>query len=170
MGLLFRWLIRCWPFLGSAPILLLGAAPAFAASLAVTSAVLVEKRVVLPDGNVRTDLVPAIAALPGDRIAVIVRYGNNGPVPLADLVIANPVPPGLVFRSAANAIGNTAAAMPELSVDGRGFGPLASLRVTLPDGSRRPARAEDVRVVRWRLSAPLPPRATGQLSFTAAIR
>jgi hypothetical protein len=102
--------------------------------------------------------------VPGDRLVVTLAYRNTGGQPLSDLVLANPVPRGLAYRAPA-----PGSAEPEVSVDGRSFGPLASLRVATAAGSRA-ATPDDVTHVRWRLARPLTAGAQGQFAFQAVLK
>lgn len=143
------------------------AAPAFAAAgpLVVTSKVLVERRTAAPDGTTRVALAKPTRVVPGDRVVFVLDYRNTGRQPIADIVLANPLPPAIAYR--APRAGSPA---PELSVDGRTFGPLASLMVPMPGGGARPARTDDVVAVRWRLSTPLAAGGQGELAFQAALK
>lgn len=143
------------------PLLLIAAAaaPAAAAPLTLETRILAERRVAAPDGTTRVALAPATRAGPGDPVVVEVRYRNTGRQPLGGVVIANPVPPGLAYRSP-----RTGPA-PELSVDGRSFGPLATLRV-----GGRAATLSDVTHVRWRLSDPVTAGGGGEFAFQAVVR
>lgn len=136
-----------------------------AAPLEVSSQVLVESRVAAADGTTRIDLVAPARVVPGDRVLFRLRYRNTGTQPIAGLVLANPVPAGMAYRAA-----GAGSPAPELSVDGRTFGTLAALRVAAPGGALRPATADDVTSVRWRLAAPVAAGAQGQLSFQAVLR
>jgi len=133
--------------------------------LEVTSQMLVERRVAATDGTTRVDLVAPGRVTPGDRVQFRIRYRNAGRQPLSDVVLANPVPSGLAYRGA-----GTGSPMPELSVDGRTFGPLAALRVTGGNRAQRPATLDDVVSVRWRLASPVAVGAQGQLTFQAVLR
>lgn len=147
-------------------VAVVAAAPAVAAGpLTVTTRMMVEKRIAAPDGSTRTTLVPATRAVPGDRIAVILAYRNTGSAPIDNLVLANPVPTNVAYRSRA-----AASPAPELSVDGKTFGSLADLRVKGPDGALRPAGAGDVTHVRWRLSSPIAAGQGGELAFQAVLK
>lgn len=142
------------------------AAPAIAAGpLTMTTRMMVEKRVAAPDGSTRTTLVPAARAVPGDRITVVLAYRNTGSAPIANLVLANPVPRNIAYRSPA-----AASPAPELSVDGKTFGSLADLSVKGTDGTLRPAGAGDVTHVRWRLSSPIAAGQGGELAFQAVLK
>lgn len=143
------------------------AAPAIAVAgpLQVTSSVMVEHRAAAADGTTRIALVTATKVLPGDRVVFVTRYANTGRQPIADLVLADPIPASIAYRAP-----NPGSPAPDLSVDGRNFGPLAGLRVALPAGGSRAATADDVTAVRWRLTAPLAPGAHGELAFRAILK
>jgi len=153
-------------FVGAAAALAALAVPALAAGpLTMTSRLLVERRVAAADGTVRTTMVPATRAVPGDRITVVVAYHNGGPAPIGDLVLANPVPRGVAYRGPA--AGSPA---PEVSVDGVRFGPLSELSVAVPGAAPRAAVADDVTHVRWRLASPVAAGRGGELAFQAVLQ
>lgn len=127
-----------------------------AGPLSVTTRMLVEQRSVAADGTTRVALVAPKHVVPGDRVVVVLAYRNTGTQPIADLVLASPVPRGTALRAAPGG---------ELSVDGRRFAALAGLSV----GSR-PAGLDDVTAVRWRLPRPLAPGGAGELSFQAVLK
>ena len=77
---------------------------------------------------------------------------------------------GRVLSSFFPACYNPTSAAPELSVDGKTYGPLASLRVATATGTTRAATADDVTHVRWRLARPITAGAQGQLAFEAVLR
>ena len=140
-------------------------APASTSPLQVASSVAVERPVAAADGTSRLVATPGRRARPGDRLVVTLAYRNAGSRPIADLVLADPVPPALAYRG-------TAAGSPEpdLSVDGQRFATLADLRVALPTGGSRAAGLDDVVAVRWRLPAALPPGGGGTLAFRAVLK
>lgn len=132
-------------------------APGMAASpigpLQLSTTMLVEKAVAARDGTVQTRLLAATRAVPGDRVVVVLAYRNTGARAIAGLVLADPVPAGVVFRGVA-----AGTPTPEVSIDGTRFAPLAASHVA------------EVRHVRWRLAASLAPGARGELSYRATIR
>lgn len=144
----------------------LGVAAPLAAQgpLTVTSTAMVEKKAAAADGSTRVDLVPARRVVPGDRVTFVVAYRNTGASALSDVAIVNPVPSAVAYRTAAN--GSPA---PEVSVDGRTFGPLAALRVAGPAGPRA-ATADDVTHLRWRLARPLTAGGEGRFAYTAILK
>lgn len=150
------------PLLAFATLL---AAAAPAGPLQVTSHLLVERHVAERDGTTRIVTAEGVRARPGDRLIVSLAYRNTGPEPIADLVLADPVPAELAYRAAA------AASPPaELSVDGHRFAPLDALTVALPGGGTRPAAAADVVAVRWRFARPLAPGGGGTVAFRAVLK
>ena len=111
-----------------------------ASPLELSTRMLVEQPFTAADGTVRTRLIAPTHAAPGDRVVVVLAYRNTGARAITGLVLADPVPAGIVFRGVA--AGTPA---PEVSVDGTSFTPLAAARIA------------EVRHVRWRLAAPLAP-------------
>ncbi|MET3825316.1 putative repeat protein (TIGR01451 family) [Sphingomonas sp. PvP055] len=145
---------------------LLCAAPALAAGpLQVEAKVLTEQKTRAADGTVRVALVPARRIVPGDRVTFVLAYRNTGAQPIGNVVLDNPVPKGIAYRAPA-----ATSAAPDLSVDGKTFGPLASLRVAAANGTTRAATPDDVTHVRWRLERPITAGAQGQLAFDAVLR
>lgn len=142
------------------------AAPAHAAGpLQVTTRLLVATRVAAADGTTRVVLAAPAKIVPGDRVTVVLGYRNTGNQPIADLVLANPVPRGMRYRAAV-----AGSPQPEVSIDGRRFGPLAALSTATAAGGTRPATAADVTAVRWRLPAPVAAGAGGELAFEAVLQ
>lgn len=144
------------------------AVPAIAATqspLEIASKIFVAERKLAADGTVHTALVPAKKAVPGDQVVFVLAYRNTGAAPLSNLVFNNPVPAGVAYRAPAE--GSPA---PELSVDGKTFGALASLRVPVAGGASRPAGANDVTHVRWRLNGALAAGGKGQFAFQAVLK
>lgn len=150
-------------------VLLLGgvlASPALAAGpLQVTAKVLTEQKTRAADGSVRVALVPARKVVPGDRVIFVLAYRNTGSQPIGNVVLDNPVPTAIAYRGPSQS-----SAAPEVSVDGKTYGPLAALRVRLADGATRAAAPDDVTHVRWRLSDTVAAGAQGQLSFQAILK
>ena len=152
-------------------LLMIAVAPAQASAgpadppLRLETRVLTEARTPAPDGTTQVALVAPRHVLPGDRMVVQVTYRNGSTQPLGGLVIANPVPPDLVYHASASG-----SPVPEVSVDGERFGTLESLRVALPEGGTRAARADDIRQVRWRVPGVLAAGAAGRLAFRATVK
>jgi uncharacterized repeat protein (TIGR01451 family) len=143
---------------------LVAAVPAVAGPVEIQANILAEKRASAADGTTRVSLIPAGRVTPGDRVVYQLAYRNNGMQAANALVIANPVPAAMQYVGPAD--GSPA---PELSVDGKTFGPLSVLKVR-EGGAVRPAVAADIRVVRWRLAQPVAPGAKGQVAFRAVLK
>lgn len=138
---------------------------AAAGPLQVTTAMMVEARSAAADGTTRVTLVKPVRVTPGDRVVFVLAWRNTGAQPLSNVVLANPVPRGIAYRAA-----SPGSPAPEVSVDGKLYGPLAGLRVRAPDGSVRAAGPNDVTSVRWRLAEPVAAGSQGQLAFQAVLK
>ncbi|QUT04890.1 hypothetical protein KFK14_17955 [Sphingobium phenoxybenzoativorans] len=143
----------------------LTAAPAFGAGLTVTNTVFAQQRSTAPDGTTRIALTPATRVTPGDRVVYQLAYRNGGAQPIEGLTLNNPLPDALAYRGPAQ--GSPA---PEVSVDGKTYGPLATLKVRGADGAWHAARPEDVTHVRWRIANALPAGAAGKVAFEAVLK
>jgi uncharacterized repeat protein (TIGR01451 family) len=135
-----------------------------AAPVTLTNRVMIEQRVLGPDGTVQVKRVPATRAVPGDWLVYTLDYRNTGDKPIENIVLDNPLPANIAYRAPAQ--GSLA---PEVSVDGRTFGPLSTLRVATADGTR-PATVADVTHVRWRVPGALPAGAVGAVAFQAVLK
>ena len=140
-------------------------ASAAAGPLQVTSSILVESRSAAADGTTRIALVKPSKVTPGDKVIFVLSYRNTGAQPLANVVLDNPLPRQIAYRSA-----NPGSPAPDVSVDGKTFGSLATLRVRSLDGSTRAAGPNDVTSVRWRLASPLAAGSQGQFAFQAVLK
>lgn len=136
-----------------------------AGPLEITSSMMVEQRSAAADGTTRVALVKPTRVSPGDRIVFVLAYRNVGSQPLSDVVLANPLPRAIAYRSA-----SPGSPAPEVSVDGKTYGALASLRVRALDGSARAAGPDDVTHVRWRLASPVAAGSQGQFAFQAVLK
>ncbi len=151
-------------FVALALIALAPAAAYAAGSVALKSSVFVERVATLPDGTAKVELRAADTVVPGDRLVFILTYRNETSRPVPDVVITNPVPAPVAFEGAA-------ASVAEVSVDGgRSWGTLGTLRIQIDDGRLRPATAFDVTHIRWAIGRPVPPGATGRLSFRGTVK
>ena len=102
---------------------------------------------------------------PGDKVIFVVSYRNTGKQPLGNVVLDNPLQRQVEYRSA-----NPGSPAPDVSVDGKTFGSLETLRVRSLDGSTRAASPNDVTSVRWRLASPLAAGSQGQFAFQAVLK
>lgn len=139
------------------------AAPAGPVNIVTT--VLAETRVAVANGTIQVKLVPAKRVVPGDHVVYQIQVTNSGAKPASGVVIANPVPASMQYAGPA-----TNSPAPEVSVDGKNFGQLATLRIATADGRVRPATTADVRMVRWRLAQPVPAGGAQQVAFRALLK
>lgn len=114
-------------------------------------------------GNKTTELVEPNTIVPGDRLVFGTDYSNSGDEPVKNFVVTNKLPKPVRLASDADADLT-------VSVDGgETWGTLASLSVTLEDGSTRSAQHDDVTHVRWTL-AEIAPGGSGRVEYPAIIR
>lgn len=137
------------------------------AELELKSAAYVDVAVKGKDGKVQKKRQPVTTAVPGDEVLYVISYRNSSGKPATDVVINNPVPPAMRFvPGSAEGAGTRA----EVSVDGRGYGALETLKVTGADGKPRAAGGEDVTHLRWTVPGALAPGKGGSVSFRAVVR
>jgi hypothetical protein len=133
-------------------------------SVALKSSVFVERVAMTADGKAKVELRAAESVSPGDKLVFILTYRNETQRAVPDVVITNPVPAPVVYEGAA-------AAAAEVSVDGgRTWGPIGSLRIADANGQSRQAMSFDVTHIRWALGRPVPPGASGRVSFRGVVR
>jgi uncharacterized repeat protein (TIGR01451 family) len=117
-------------------------------------------------GNSATRLVPAGRVVPGDEITWTIVASNVCATPAGDVAITNPVPAHMRYVG-------TSAFGPgteiEFSLDGSTFDAADTLTVAEPDGSRRPARADEYAAIRWRLPQPIGPRESLTVRYRATV-
>ena len=126
----------------------------------------VEQTYVDAAGKNATRLVPAAKVVPGDEIVWTITANNVCTTPAGDVAITNPVPEHMTY------VGDTAfgpGATIEFSLDGNSFAAPAALLVRNPDGSQRPARAEEYRHIRWVLGRPMGPSETLIVRYRAKV-
>jgi uncharacterized repeat protein (TIGR01451 family) len=136
---------------------------AIAGGVELASNVMVERTRTDAEGKTVTVLEAPKIVTPGDRLVFVISYKNSDAAPAAQVVVNNPVPEAVSFTG-------TEAPGAELSVDGQKWGSLGDLVIRNADGSRRPATADDVRHVRWRLSNPVSSGAGGELRFRGVVK
>lgn len=143
----------------------LAPAPAFAANqVALDNNVFVERVSTDTNGKQRVLLEEPKVVVPGDRLVFVLNYRNAGGEPADKFVITNPMPSAVRFAGAADA-------SPIVSVDGgKAWGPLDTLSVIQPDGTRRPAQPADVTHIRWAFQKPIPAGGTGKLMFRGVVK
>ena len=138
---------------------------AFAAeSVALSSAVFVERTTADADGRSKITLHEPKVVTPGDRLVFILNYQNRGVTPANNFVVTNPLPTAVAYQG-------TADDMAEVSINGgKAWGQLSALKVADGPGRWRSARPEDVTHVRWTMKQSIPAGAQGKLSFRGIVR
>ncbi|MBB4858900.1 hypothetical protein HNO88_002226 [Novosphingobium chloroacetimidivorans] len=143
-----------------ASIVILAPAQAKTTGVTLTNSVLVQHKSAAADGTTRITLVPANHVVPGDRVVFRTVYKNHLAQPVSGMVVSNPVPANISYHGPAE--GSPA---PEVSIDGAHFAPLAALTV-----AGRPARADQVRAVRWLVHGQVPAGAAARYSYEASVK
>ena len=101
---------------------------------------------------------------PGDKLIFELAYRNVGAAAATGFVITDPMPASVAFAG-----GESEGAI--FSADGgRTWGPLATLRVALPNGTSRPATPADITHVRWAFARPIAAGAAGSVSFRGVVK
>ncbi len=137
----------------AAGLCLLGAYPALASSVALDSAVYVERTA---QGDARR-LEPASTLARGDRVVTVLNWSRSSGS--GGFTVVNPLPRAIAYQRSGED-------MEELSVDGgRSWGQLGALRVGV-----RMATPEDVTHVRWRVPAARAAMGRGRIAYSAIVR
>lgn len=133
-------------------------------SVALTSAVFVERQMTDSDGKSRVELRAPQVVTPGDRLVFILSYQNQGAASAKQFTVTNPLPSAVAFAGSADEVA-------VVSVDGGHiWGPLSQLKMREEDGQWRNARPDDVTHIRWTFAQPLRAGAAGKLSFRGTVR
>lgn len=141
---------------------------AWAELVKVSGRVFQEQTVVAPDGSHAVRHLPAANLQSGSELVYEVTYSNVGSKPTAQVIITNPLPSDLAYRSVP---GRAEDAVFDVSVDGgETYGPLAAMTVGQSDGLRRPAQESDITHVRWTINEPVKPGQQGKVSLRAVVR
>jgi uncharacterized repeat protein (TIGR01451 family) len=123
------------------------------------------------NGHVVAEPMPAEASRPGDVIVYTIAYRNRATTPVGEALIVDPIPAGTVYVPAS---AEGAGTQVTCSVDGgRSFQPPpVMVRVKAPDGTEKsvPAPAERYTHIRWVVTAPVPPGASGKVSMKVTVR
>ena len=148
----------------SATAVMVGGASAHA-QVTAEQVVLAETVTIDAEGREQVTTAPAQKVVPGDRLAYVLRYANEGDAPASDLVMVMPVPAKVALVP-----GSETGDAPEHSADGGAtYGAPGTLTVTDADGER-PAAPSDITHIRWRLAGNLAPGATGEVGYRATLR
>lgn len=119
------------------------------------------------DGSQSKQLVAVAKSVPGDEIVWTTTAHNLCDKPADKVVIDLPVPEHMNFV-ADSAQGK--GAQISYSVDGKEFKAATELTVRASDGTRRAARAEEVRHVRWIMVSAIAPKDTALVRFRATVQ
>ncbi|KUR70714.1 hypothetical protein AQZ52_12755 [Novosphingobium fuchskuhlense] len=137
-----------------------GAAHA-AAGMQFASDVFVERFQPAPGGRTARILERADQLRPGDRVIFVVNWSGRKD---GGFTVTNPLPRTIAFAGATDET-------QEVSVDGgRTWGALEALTVHDAAGRARPAHAEDVTHLRWRIPAPQALAGAGQMTWRGVVR
>lgn len=118
------------------------------------------------DGSTETEYVPTEDAEPGEELAFVVNFRNEGEEPQQGIVMTVPVPEDMVYVED-SVIADDADV--EFSADGgKSFAPRDGLVVA--DGEAiRPAAADEITHVRWTFARMVAPGEEGMLAFHAVL-
>ncbi|HHS83570.1 MAG TPA: hypothetical protein ENK38_01395 [Gammaproteobacteria bacterium] len=135
----------------------------------MTLKVMVEQEIVVTNknGKKETRRVAATRIVPGNEVIYTIHYLNSSDKPAENVFISIPVAEHTRYRSGSARGGDTDI---RFSVDGgRHFGKPEELIVTLKNGGKRPATAADYTHIKWRFNVPVPPGASGAVSYRAVL-
>ena len=137
--------------------------------IVVTSVAEVEVKEKTAQGTTEVKRIEASKAkvVPGDVVIFTTRYVNKGKQAATGVVVTNPVPEHMAYvEKSAEGKGTKI----DFSVDGgKKYAAPEKLQNTNKDGKVRPALPADF-PLRWTVTAPLAPGASGSVSFRAQIR
>ncbi len=135
----------------------------------ITLKVMVEQEVLVTgkNGNRERKRVSATKVVPGDEVIYTIHYLNNSNKPAENVFISIPIAEHTRYRSDSARGGDTDISF---SVDGgKSFGAPDELVVPLKNGRKRPATADDYTHIKWRFNVPVPPGASGAVSYRAVL-
>jgi len=132
-----------------------------AGSVQFASDVFVERFQPAPGGRTARILERADQLRPGDRVIFVVNWTARRD---GGFTVTNPLPRTIAFAGGADS-------EQEVSVDGgRTWGALEALTVRDGYGRQRPAHAEDVTHLRWRIPTPQALAGNGQMTWRGVVR
>jgi uncharacterized repeat protein (TIGR01451 family) len=146
--------------------------PAFAADAAhncvqLHNDVLMEQKYLDAEGHAAVRTVPPAKVVPGTVMLYTITARNSCAAASDRLAITNPVPEHMQY------VGGTAAhdgTETLYSIDATHYGKLETLAAQDTDGSSRPARAEDVRSIRWTFVQGLAAGQSVSVQFRATVQ
>ncbi|NNE57476.1 MAG: hypothetical protein HKN36_05160 [Hellea sp.] len=149
-------------------LLLMGALSTATTASALTAKQIVQKEVVTTNANGEQTITytDADRITPGERILYRLDYANDQREAATNLVLTMPVPGEVVFADGTVTGGSDIT----YSVDGTEFKPRAVLTVVNEQGEARPASANDITHIRWKIAGPVAPGEVGSLAFTGTLK
>jgi uncharacterized repeat protein (TIGR01451 family) len=141
--------------------------PAVGACVSLETQALQEQSVAGADGTRKVTLTPATKVVPGDQVVWQTTARNSCASAAANVVINQAVPEHMTLVADSAAGADTRVLY---SLDGKSFVALADLTVSEADGKQRPARAEDVRHVRWMLNGSIGANQSISVRYSARLR
>lgn len=133
--------------------------------IALQTTAQVEKDVVNAKGEKTKELAPAGKVIPGTEVVWTVTANNTCKAPSENVIISNPVPEHMTLvANSAFGPGSDVS----YSVDGKNFAPADKLTVQ-ENGAARPARADEIKQIRWVLKSALQPGASAFGRFRAVL-
>ena len=139
-------------------------------SEALTATQKVEKEITVQqaDGTSVTKRVSAEQVTPGEKVVYTVNFLNDSAEPASDLVLAMPVPSDIRFLEGS---ADRDGAIVKYSVDG-GVSFIDRDALTLPavGGGTRPANADDITHIQWRIAGPVPVGASDAVAFKGRLK
>jgi len=149
-------------------MLLVSALSVASTASALTATQVVQKEVVTinADGDQTISYTDADRVTPGERIVYRLDYANDQREAATNLVLTMPVPGEVIFADGTATGGSDVS----YSVDGAQFMPRAVLTVVDDQGEARPASAEDITHIRWKIAGPVAPGEVGSLAFTGTLK
>jgi len=105
--------------------------------------------------------------LPGEEVAYSIACTNQGAAPASDVAVSLPIPAEMTLLLPEKVPGVEIT----YSIDGgKTYAAFERLVIVAPDGASRPARADDIRWVRWKLAAALAPGTTTRVGCHAILK
>jgi len=105
---------------------------------------------------------------PGEKVVYTVDFLNDSSEPATDLVLAMPVPSDIRFLEGS---ADRDGAVVRYSVDGgESFVDREALILPAVGGGTRPARADDITHIQWRIAGPVPVGARDAVAFKGRLK
>lgn len=146
---------------GAASAALMPAPAQAAGGVQFASDVFIERFQPAPGGRTARILERAEQLRPGDRVIFVVNWSGRKD---GGFTVTNPLPRTIAFAGATDDT-------QEVSVDGgRTWGALEALSLRGTDGRTRPAHAQDVTHLRWRIPTPQALAGGGQMTWRGVVR